>query len=157
MLNRNHYFSLPVLSFHLTERTADLHIMNSQQKGLTMRIYGLLVSIQRMLEEIMRLEAESAFQNWNIIKGITLTHAIMKTHETTGIIETLLNKTFGNTRIYKESEKESENALRLTAAGGALHIQGDLLLRQYRLHHLNVLPETRKDEFIASPLKEAVV
>lgn len=152
-----HCFSLPILSLHSTERNADLHTMNLQQKGLTTRIYEPLVSIQRMLEETTLLAAESVFLNWNTIRGITLTHVIMKTQETTGTIETPLSKTSENTHIFKGREKESGSGLRLTAAGGALHIQGDLLLLQYRLHHLSVLPEIQNDGFTASPLSEVVV
>lgn len=122
-----------------------------------MRIYELLASIQRMLEETMLLAAETGFLNWNTIRGITLTRVIMKTQETTGTTETPLSKTSENTHIFKGSEKESENVLRLTAAGGALPIQGDLLLLQYRLHHLSVLPETQNDGFTASPPSEVVV
>lgn len=81
----------------------------------------------------------------------------MKTQETTGTTETPLSKTFENTHIFKGSEKESENALRLTAADGALPIHGDLLLLQFHHHHLTVLPEIQKDGFIASPLREVVV
>lgn len=122
-----------------------------------MRIYEPLAYIQRMLEEIMLLAAETASLNWNIIRGITLTHVIMKIQETTGTTETPLSKTSENTHTFKESEKESESALRLTAAGGALLIQGGPLLLQYHLRHLSVLPETQKDGFTASPLSEVVV
>lgn len=121
-----------------------------------MRIYEPLASIQRKLEETMLLEAESVFLNWNTIRGNTLTH-VMKTQETTGTTETPLSKTSENTHIFKESEKESGNVLRLTAAGGALPIQDDLLLLQYRLHHLSVLPEIQNGGFTASPLSEVVV
>lgn len=140
-----------------TERTAELHIMNLQQNGLTMRIYEPLASIQRKPEETMLLAAENAFLNWNIIKGIILIHAIMKIQESTGIIETPLNKTSENTHIFKGNEKGSENVSRLIAAGGALPIQDDLLVQQYHLHHLSGFPETRSDGFTASPLKEVTV
>lgn len=145
------------LSVHCTERTADLHTMSLQQKGRTMKIYEPLASIQKMLEETMLLAAETAFLNWNTIRGITLTRVIMKTQETTGTTETHLSKTSENTHIFKGSEKGSESVLRLIAAGGALPIQGDLLLLQYRLHHLSVHPETQNDGFTASPLSEVVV
>lgn len=131
--------------------------MNLRQKGLTMRIYEPLASIQRMPEETMLLAAETVSLSWNTIRGITLTHAIMKTQGTIGTTETPLSKTSENIHTYKGSEKESGNVLRLTAAGGALLIHGDLLLLQYRLHHLNVLPETQNDGFTASPLSEVVV
>lgn len=133
--------------------------MNLQQKGLTMRIYEHLASIQKKLEETMLLllAAETVFLNWNTIRGITLTHVIMKIQETTGTTETPLSKIFENTHIFKEREKESENVLRLTGAGGALPTQGDLLLPQYRLHHRSVRPETQNGVFTASPLSEVVV
>lgn len=152
-----YYLSLSIVSNHSTERSADLHTMNLQQRGLTMRIYEPLASIQRMLEETTLLAAENVFLNWNTIRGITLTLVTMKTQETTGITETHLSKTFENTHIFKESEKENESALRLTAAGGALRTQDDLLLRQYRLHRLSGLPETQNDGFTASPLSEVEV
>lgn len=130
--------------------------MNLQQKGLTMRIYEPLASIQKTLEETMLLAAETAFLNWSITRGITLTHVIMKIQEITGTTETPLSKTSGNTHIFSESEKEKESVLRLTAAGGAHLIQDDLSLLQYHLHHLSVHPETQNGEFIASHLNEAV-
>lgn len=137
-----------------TERIAELRIMNLQQKGLTMRIYEPLASIQRTLEESMLPAAETGFLNLNIIKGIILTHAIMKTLETTGITETPLSKTSGSTHIFKGNEKGSESVLKLIAAGGALPIQGDLLVQQYHLQHLSGFLETQNDEFTASRLNE---
>lgn len=110
-----------------------------------------------MLVENMLRAAESAFPDWNIIRGNTLIHAIMKTQETTGTIETLSSKTSENTPIFKESEKESGSVSRLIVAGGAHLIQGELLLPQYPPLHQNGLPETQSDVFTASHLRGVAV
>lgn len=99
--------------------------------------------------------AENAFLNWNIIRGSTLTHVIMKTQETTGTTETL-NKTSENTRLYRENERESGSVLKPTVAGGAHPIPGVRSLPQYQRPHLSVLLETLNGEFTASLLKEVV-
>jgi len=122
-----------------------------------MRIYEPLAFIQRMLEENMLHAAENVFLNWNIIRGITLTHAFMKIQETTGTTETPLSKTSGNTLIYKGSENGNGSASKPIVAGGAHLIQGDPLLPQYHPHRLSELPEMPNEEFTASPLREAVV
>lgn len=130
--------------------------MSLQQKGPTMRTLEPLASIQKMQEESTLLAAENDFLNWNTIKGIILTRAIMMTRETTETTETHLSKTFENTHIYKESESGSENVLRLIAVAGAHPIQGELSLHLCRHHHLNVHQETQNEEFTASHLKEVV-
>lgn len=150
-------FLLLLFIFSSTERNGDLHTMNLQQKGLTLRIYGHLASILKKLEETTLLAAGNVFLNWNTFRGNTLTHVFMKTQETSGTSETPLSKTFENTHIFKESEKESESGLRLIVAGGALPIQGDLLLLQYHHHPLSELPETQKDAFTVNLQREVVV
>lgn len=121
-----------------------------------MRIYEPLASTQRKLEGTLLLAAENVFLNWTTIRGITLTHVIMKTQGTTGITETPLSKISENTHIFKGSEKESENVLRRTA-GGALPSRGDLAPLRCRLHHLSALPETQNVGFTASPPSEVEV
>lgn len=113
-------------SLDFSERIVDLHTMNLQQKGLTTKIYEHLASIQMKHEEIMLHAAENGFLNWNIIREITLTHAIMKTQGTTETIETHLNKTSENTHTFRGSARGRESVLKRIAADGVLHIQGGL-------------------------------
>lgn len=122
-----------------------------------MRIYKPVVSTQRTHAEIMLLAVENAFQNWNIIREITLNHDITMIPETTGTTETLLSRISANIHTFKGKERGNENALRLNALGGVLLTKEGLLLRQRPLHHLSEHPETRKDRCIASPLKEVAV
>lgn len=153
---RDAKFLLRFLSVFFSERIADLPIMNLPQKELTTRTYEPLDFTQRRHEETMLHAAENAFLNWNIIRGITLTHVIMKTQETTGTTETPLNKTSENTHIYRENERESGSVLKPTVPGGAHHIPGVRSLPQYQRPHLSVLLETLNGEFTASLLKEVV-
>lgn len=113
-------------SLDLPERTVGLHTMSLQQKGLTTKIYEPLASIQMKREETMLHAAETGFLNWNIIREITSTHAIMKTQGTTETIETHLNKTSENTHTFRGSVRERGSVSKRIAAGGALPIQGGL-------------------------------
>ena len=141
--------------FFPAERNADLPIMSSQQRGLTMRVCGHLVSIPKMLAGNTPLVAESVSQTWNTSRASPLTLASTKTPGNTGTLETPLSRTSGNTPTFKESERGSvrqgpsgrgiQSAL-MTARGERVTHQTHCVFLNPRLY--NMLLQTRYTKYI---------
>lgn len=152
------FFSYSTTPFFTERNDQDLHTMSSQQKELTLRMYAPLAPFTpKTLTEITPPAAVIGIRSWSITRENTLTHAIMRTLGSSGIIEILLSRTFGNTHTSRGSEKGSGSALRQTESGGARLIHGARSPLLPPLHHLSVLPETQSDGSTVSPLSEVVV
>lgn len=152
------FFSYSTTPFFTERNDQDLHTMSSQQKEPTLRMHAPLAPFTpKILAETILPAAVSGILNWSTTRENTLTHATMKTPGSSGIIEILLSRTFGNTHTSRGSEKGSGSALRQTESGGARLIHGARSPLLPPLHHLSVLPETQSDGSTVSPLSEVVV
>lgn len=92
--------------------------MNFQQRGLIMRMCGLLAFTLKTLVETTLVVAVTAMQSWTITKGTTMIPGTTRTHVNTEIIGTLL-RISGSTAISNGNVSGSVNALRQIVADGA--------------------------------------